>query len=808
MESPPLVGGVFAERYEIREAVGRGGAAVVYRARDLKHDRDVAVKVLHNELTQSISAERFAREIGIAAKLTHPNILPLYDSGESGGRYYYVTPFIEGESLRDKLERERQLPLREALAVTRAVAAALDCAHSHGIVHRDIKPENILLVSGQPLVSDFGIARVLQVHQRERITSTGMVIGTPAYMSPEQAAGEGGVGPRSDIYSLGCVLYEMLAGEPPFRGASSQAIIAGRFTKDAPDVREARESVPAEVAELIAAMLARLPADRVQTAGELVEALALAEAAATTVSGSTSERGVRGLGMRGRRRWLTRRRLVSATAGAVALVAAAWFGRDSLSPGKWLSSERAVKTLAVLPLANLSGDVKQEFFADGMTDALITDLSQLPGIKVISRTSVMQYKMMRKPMREIARELNADALIEGSLTRQGERVRVTAKLVRGRDEQNLWTASYDGQVGDLLDLEREVGSAVAREIGARFAARGSQRRVAVKPESQEAYLKGLYFAGQWRLAEAIPSFQKAVEVDPTNASAYASLARAYYFRAFFGEVAPIEAFSQMRRAAAAALAQDPQLGEAHGLMALVNTHFDYDWAAAERHFARALELSPNNAQVHHDYAHFLLAMGRGAESVEESRRAVELDPANPMLTSCLGWHSLFDDQFDQSLKYAAEAQRMMPSYWAQIVQGWAQSGKGARADAVKSMRKAVALAPQLGFTQAALAHALARNGEKREAQEILAKLLTRAKQGYVSAYDVALVYAGLGDNDRAFEWLGKAIAERSVFVVHLNWDARLEPLRGDPRFGELVQRLGIPSAGARPMAAPRPVVTL
>jgi eukaryotic-like serine/threonine-protein kinase len=805
MESPPLIGGVFADRYELLEAIGRGGAAVVYRARDNKHDRDVAVKVLHNELTQSISAERFVREIGIAAKLTHPNILPLYDSGESGGRFYYVTPFIEGESLRDKLERDRQLPLREALAITRAVASALDCAHSHGIVHRDIKPENILLVSGQPLVSDFGIARVLQVQQQGKITSTGMVVGTPAYMSPEQAAGEDGVGPRSDIYSLGCVLYEMLAGEPPFRGASSQAIIAGRFTKDAPDVREARESVPDEVAELIAAMLARLPADRVQTAGELVEALSMAEAAATTLTGSTAEKRARRPGIRGKRRWITRGRVISVAAGIATLVAIAWFGRDTLS--QRFSSDPGVKTLAVLPLMNLSGDAKQEYIADGMTDALITDLSQLPGVKVISRTSVMQYKMMRKPMRQIAQELNADALIEGSLTRQGEIVRVTANLKRGRDEQTLWSGKIDGNVADLLDLERQVGSAVAREIGARFAARSSARRIPVKPESQEAYLKGEYFAGQWRLTEAIPSFQRAVEVDPTNAMAYAGLARAYYFRAFFGEVAPIEAFSQMRRAAAAAVAEDPQLGEAYGLMALVNTHFDYDWTGAEQHFARALQLSPNNAQVHHDYAHFLLAMGRGAQSVEESRRAVQLDPANPMLTSCLGWHSLFDGQFDQSLKYAAEAQRMMPSYWAEIVQGWAQMGKGNRAEAVKSMRKAVALAPQLGFTQAALANALARNGEKQEAQEILAKLLSQSKRGYISAYDVALVYVGLGENDHAFEWLGKAIAERSVFVVHLNWDARLEPLRSDPRFAELVQRLGIPAATVRPPVT-RPVAML
>jgi len=800
MPASPLIGSVFADRYEIRGEVGRGGAAVVYRARDLRHDRDVALKLLHDELTQSMSAERFVREIDIASKLTHPHILPLYDSGADNGRCFYVTPFIEGESLRDRLNRERQLPLRDALLIVQAVAAALHCAHTHGIVHRDIKPENILLAGGQPLVSDFGIARGLTALEHERLTATGLVVGTPAYMSPEQAAGDGSVDARSDIYSLGCVLYEMLAGELPFRGATVQAMLVSRLTEDVPDIRDVRAMVPDALAEIIAAMLARLSADRIQSAAELVEALAAAEPDISTTR-TTRERaarrrrtGPRGApGARGRRRGLA---LVAAT--VVALGATAWIARGPLAT--LFGSHSGVGTLAVLPLANLSGDVRQEFLADGLTEALINDLSRLPGLNVISRTSVMQYKMMHKPMREVARELNADVLIEAALMREGDHVRITAKLVRGRDDQNLWTGSYDGRIGELLGLQRQVGLAVARAVGARFSLDLGAHR-ATKPESQEAYLKGSSFAGQWRLEEAIASFLQAVGIDPTNAPAYAALARTYYFRAFFGEVAPLEAFSQMRRAAAAALAGDSTLGEAHGLMALVNTHFDYDWAAAEQSFARARLLSPSNAQVHHDYAHFLLAMGRGAESVAASRRAVELDPANPMLTGCLGWHSLFDDQFDRSLAQAAEAQRLMPNFWAQIIQGWAEAGQGRYGDAVSSMREAVSLAPELPFARAALTQALARNGERAEAREMLSELLTQARRGYVPAYDIALVYASLGENDRAFEWLAKALAERSMFVVHLAWDARLGPLRADPRLAELVQRLGIPSDQSPPPKA-------
>jgi eukaryotic-like serine/threonine-protein kinase len=799
MEKGPVPGAVFAERYRITAIAGRGGAAVVYRARDLKHDRDVALKVLHGELTQSSSAERFAREVGIVARLVHPHILPLYDSGDCDGCFYYVTPFIEGESLRDRLTRERQLTVRDAVAITRAVAAALECAHAHGIVHRDIKPENILLVAGQPLVADFGIARVLDPGADARMTATGMIVGTPAYMSPEQGAGEEAVDNRSDIYSLGCVLYEMLAGEPPFRGPTLQAMIAHRLVRDAPDVREARPTVPEPLANVLAAMLARLPADRVQDAAELHALLEGFEADAITGARSPSRHGrlggrtrgggalSRALSRGGSRAVMLRR--AAGVLTVLVLAAGGWLARATFMSGP------STLTLAVLPLTNLSGDVQQEFFADGMTDALIADLSRLPGVNVISLTSVMQYKMMRKPIREIARELNADVIVEGTLMREADQFRITAALVRGRDEHSLWRSSYDGRADELFALQRQVSTAVAREIGARISP--SRIQLAVKPESQELYLKGAYFAAQWRLDEALASLQRAVEIDPANAPAYAGLARVHYFRAMFGEVAPLEAFSQMRRAAAAALAQEPDNGEAHGLMALVNTHFDYDWPGAEQHFLRALELAPSNAQVHHDYAHFLLAMGRGAESVASSRRAVQLDPANPMLTSCLGWHSLFDNRFDESLHHATEAQMMMPSFWAQVVQGWAYAGRSEHGHAVESMHSAVSLAPELAFARAALAHALARSGAAAEARELLDELLDEAQHGYVSAYDIAIVFAGLGDSDNALEWIAKAVAERSVFVVHLNWDSRLEPLREDRRFTELVQRLGIPAAGGR-----------
>jgi serine/threonine-protein kinase len=781
---------VFAQRYLVEREIGRGGMATVYLARDQRHDRAVAIKVLNSDLTETFGIERFQREIAITSNLAHPHILPLHDSGEMNGRLYYVTPYVAGESLRARLERERQLPVRDAIEIGRAVASALEHAHTRGVVHRDIKPENILLADGQPIVADFGIARALASSADERITSTGVSIGTPAYMSPEQAAGEP-TDARSDLYSLGSVLYEMLAGEPPFTGANVQAVIAKRLAGAAPDVRIVRDSVDETLAIAIARSLERVPADRVQTAAELRALLDQAEVANASHSGEKRLRDAARVQAR-RRKTLGIGGGVIAAA-AIALSVPAVRGRIMHAIGGGAS----IHTLAVLPLANISGDMGQDYFADGLTDALISGLSELGTLNVISRTSVMQYKMMKKPLPTIARELGADAVLEGSVVRDQDRVRISEKLIRASDQHPLWTHTYERPIGNALALESDIASAVAGEIGVRLVSNPGARVARVKPESQEAYLKGAYFAAQSRFAEATTEFQRAVDIDPTHAAAYSGLARAYYFRAFFGQVAPAEAFSQMKRAAARAIEYDPRSGEAHGLMALVNVHYDWDWAGAQRQFGQALALAPSNAQVHHDYAHFLLAVGRRAESVAETKRARQLDPANPMLTVCTGWHSLFDKQFDSASTYAAQAQMMMPSFWAEIVAGWAELGKGQIDSAVASMRMAASVTKGLPFANAALAHALAKSGRRAEAQQILDSLIQQSLRGYVSAYDIAIVYAGLGKNDEAIAWLRKALGERSMFVVHMTWDARLDDLRADPRFADLVKQLALPGTPAQ-----------
>jgi serine/threonine-protein kinase len=803
------------ERYVLTRRIGSGGMATVFLARDQKHDRDVAVKVMHPELARVLGPERFLREIGILAQLTHPHILPLHDSGESGGLLYFVMPFVAGESLRDRLSREGQLPLRDALEIACQVAGALEHAHRHGFLHRDIKPGNILLEEGHAVLADFGIARAIGASD-QGLTATGMSLGTPAYMSPEQSVGEAGLDGRSDIYSLGSVLYEMLAGEPPFTGPTPQAVVAKRLGGPPPRIRTVRPSVPEPVERALLRALDPVPADRHQTAGAFRTALAACR-------DQDREPGPR-LPSRRTLAWV-------GTAAAAALLATFWMTRDRASPAL------GEATLAVLPLVNASSTPEHAYLAEGLTDALIGDLVATRGIRVISRTSMMRYASMeggdmpggnmpggdmpggamsgpmgggmsvmgaeapaaagmgaKKSLREIARELKADILMQGSVNWDADSVSVAATLIRSESLEQFWEGRIARHSRDLFALQRALLSAVTaaiiREGGGRAAPLVAPKQY--DPAAHEAYLKGAYFQSHWKLEQASAAFERAVQLDPGHAPAQAGLARAYYFRAFFGELPPGLALAGMRRAALAALERDSLLAEAHGQLALVRMLQEWDWEGAERSFRRALEISPGNAQIRHDYAHFLLGQGRQTESMEQTREAVALDPANPMLISCLGWHSLFDGKYSDAARHATEANSMMPDHWAHVVLGWALLGQGKVDSALISFREAHRLSGS-AFTQAALGHGLAVAGNPREARQLLAALLRRVEDEYVSPYDIATVYAGLGDADGTFKWLRRAAEERSTFIVHLGWDSRFDRVRDDPRFAELLtQEMKLP----------------
>jgi serine/threonine protein kinase/tetratricopeptide (TPR) repeat protein len=813
------IAAVFADRYLVERRLGQGGMATVYLGRDQKHGRQVAIKVLRPEIAASLGPERFLREISIAAHLAHPHILPLHDSGAStnetggGGLLWYVMPYVDGESLRDLLTREHQLPIEDALRLTCEVADALDYAHRHNVVHRDIKPENILLEDGHAVVSDFGIARAIRSASEGQLTEAGLALGTPAYMSPEQASGDANLDGRSDLYSLGCVLYEMLAGEPPFTGATAAAIAAKRLSSAPLGVRILRPAVAPEVERALAGALAQVPADRFRTAGELRAALAACAPATAErlASGASGGQTAPASSPRALPRW--------ARAGAIVLavlVVAAMFVSRVRLHGPSAAPVSPLRTLAILPITNTSGNLDLAYLADGLTDALITELMQVSGLRVISPSSVMRYAGAAggmsagatppmgpmgppKSLAQIARELRADVVMQASLTRQADTIRVSAALVNPVTRARFWTHGYVRPQSDLFRLQQELAAAVAgalRGSGGPASAGAVATRRMVDPAANESYLKGLYYQAHWKLPEAIAAYEKAVALDSSFAPAYAGMARAYYFMTFFGDMAPAVALGKMEYAAGMALEKDSLLAEAHGQMALVKMLHEWNWPAAERSFRRALELSPGDAQIRHDYAHFLLALGRRHESLEQTEQAVALDPANPMLISCMGWHSLFDKQYQRAIGYASEANQMMPQFWAKIVQGWALLGEGKPDSAVLALREATRLTDN-AFAAAALANGLAVTGKTEEARRILSHLLARQEREYVSAYDIASVYAGLREPDEAFKWLRRAADERSTFFVHLGWDARFEGLRKDARYRELIeQRLALPAPGA------------
>ena len=439
------LGAALEGRYRIERELGAGGMATVYLAEDLKHQRKVAIKVLKPELAAALGAERFLREIATTANLRHPHILPLYDSGEASGSLFYVMPLVEGESLRDRLARDKQLPIDEALAIAREVADALGYAHSRGIIHRDIKPENILLEGGHAVVADFGIARAVSAAGAERLTRTGMSIGTPMYMSPEQAAGDPDLDGRSDLYSLGCVLYEMLGGQPPFTGPTAEAVARQHLITEAAPVTNLRPTVPPEVAGALARILAKNPADRFNPAAQFVQALATTTVAATSRPPSAAARR-------------SPVRLLPIAAGVLAVIAAAWFGGRALLRS---GSAGKIERIAVLPMDNQTGDSSQAFFADGMTRELIGVLTDV-GVRVLGHRAVAAYRNTTLPVIRIANDLGVDAIVTGTVLQAGDVVQVAVELTDPTSGENLWARTFSRPAAEVVSLQHEVTSEIAR----------------------------------------------------------------------------------------------------------------------------------------------------------------------------------------------------------------------------------------------------------------------------------------------------------------------------------------------------------
>jgi serine/threonine protein kinase len=710
--------------------------ATVYLADDVRHERSVAVKVLRPDIAQSVGAERFLREIHLAAKLSHPHILPLFDSGETNGLVYYVMPNVEGFSLRDRLSKDLKLPVEEALRVTREVADALDYAHRRGVVHRDIKPENIMLHEGHAMIADFGVGKAFSEVDSAAFTQAGLSIGTPAYMSPEQASGDI-IDGRSDIYSLGCVFYEMLTGEQPFTGPTAQAVIAKRFVQTPADVSSLREGIPRVIADVVARALAREPVDRFESGAALNSALA--EPA-----------------------------------------------RRTHAPDK---------SIAVLPFANMSSDPENEFFADGITEEILNALAQISDLRVAGRTSSFSFKAKNADLRVIGDKLGVRNVLEGSVRRAGDRVRITAQLIDVTDGYHLWSERYDREIKDVFAVQDEIATAIAERMKTAMKtgrAAVVEQRSTPSIEAYEMYLKGralLYRRGP-AMKVGMGLMQRSLELDPGYGLAWAGLADSYSLLGYYSQLSSEQASTLARDAAVKALDLAPDLGEAHSARAMVHLLFDWDFEASERESKKGIELNPGFIQGSGWYYLFDVGCLRGRWT-ETFAGLLELETREPLsgyVAAILGvGHSAGGDAAEAK-RWADRAMELEPdaflSLWTRTLayhhaKDWSKAIEAGETLLAASGRHPLGL-----FT---FATSLVESGQVADAQSVYDELKSRARREPISPTGLAMVASAVGDETAALEYLREAVRRHDppLPIWHASWD-HSRFLRAMPEFREIV----------------------
>jgi TolB-like protein len=780
--------------YEVIAPLGAGGMGEVYRARDERLKRDVAIKVLPASFSaDSDRLRRFEQEAQAAGALNHPNILAIYDIGAHDGNPYVVSELLEGETLRDRLAGGALSP-RKALGHALQIAHGLAAAHEKGIVHRDLKPENVFVTKdGRVKILDFGLAKltrpetaaapVTQAPTETVGTEPGVVLGTVGYMSPEQVRGRR-ADPRSDIFSFGAILYEMLSGERAFRGESPVETMSAILTKDPPDLSLTNRDISPGLERIVRHCLEKGPEQRFHSAHDLAFDLETLSDVATPTPALAGLRAVA----------RPRARVLLWAAGVVALVALA-------AAVLWLRPAKTIDSLAVLPFVNAGGDPNAEYLSDGITESLINSVSQIPGIRVVSRASAFHYKGKDVGARTVGRELGVRAVLTGRIVQRGDALAIRAELVDARDDTHLWGEEYDRRLSDILAVQEEIARDISAKLRLRLTGEEKKRLTRGYTENAEAY--GLYLKGRYHwnkrtgedLQKGIEYFQQAIAKDPTYALAYTGLAESYDVLSLYTGLPAAETYPKAKAAALKALEIDATLAQAHAVLADNYESFDWNFPAAEKEYKRAIALDPKYPTAHHWYSSYLAYMGRPEEAIAEAERALELDPLSLVIYTWRTVAFYYARRYDAALKSARQTVELDKTFPpAHLWLGAVLEQRKLFPEAIAEYQEAVRLFGPRNEAVAALGHAYAVSGQPEEALRSIEQLKRWSEQGLDPSV-IALVEVGLGRNDEAIEWLEKAYKARSFWLIQLGLrvDPRWDSLRADPRFQDLLRRIGFPS---------------
>ena len=785
-----IASGVRLGPYEILAPLGAGGMGEVYRAKDTRLGREVAIKVLPEALSADTERlHRFEREARAASSLNHPNIVTIYDVGQEGQISYLAMEFVEGQTLREILATGG-LPTPRLIALAAQMADGLARAHASGIVHRDLKPENVMVTSdGLVKLLDFGLAKLAEpTEASDSLAPTltgesvpGVVMGTVGYMSPEQATGRP-VDFRSDQFSFGAILYEMATGRRAFQRATAIETLSAILRDEPEPVAALDPDSPEPLARILKRCLAKDPEGRYASTRDLAHDLRALPERASGVAGVAP--GAVARGFPGALRWS-----IAGLAVAALVAAALLLLRKPAS---------SIDSLAVLPFVSVGGSPETEFLSDGITESLINGVSQLPGLKVISRTSVFHYKGKEVDPKQVSRELAVRAILTGRIVRSGDTLSVSAELMDATEDRHLWGDQYKRKLSDVFALQNEIAGEIVRVLRVKLRpGEGAQlvRRQTQDPEAYELYLKGRYFWWQFSepgLAKALDYFEQALQRDPTYALAYAGLAD-YYGVLASNFARPKEAWPKSRAAAEKALGLDESLAEPHAALGAYHLMHAWDWSAAERELKRALQLNPGCATAYDVYSYYLDATGRLDDAVAAMKEALKLDPLNAVIESDLGLAYYYARRFDLAAEHQRKAIEFSPAFpSAYGVLGMALVQQGKRTEAVDLMKKAVEAGDGAPQFVAMLGYAYAAAGKRAEAEETLRRLDELSGTRFVNPLDVAQVHAALGDKDRAFQWLSRAVEERSGWLIQIKVEPIYDPIRSDPRFADIVKQVGLP----------------